>query len=211
MSIAGTASNRLVVTGNLTLGVAAAITCPAAPVSPNTYVIASYTGTLTGTFTTASVPAGYHFVYDAAAKQVRLEAGAAGFAGWITGFGLALADQAMGADPDHDGVANGIEYVLGSNPASGMDAAKLPQAVLADGKLSFSFDRAVSSETPDLVVRFQYGTNLTVWAEVATEVANPPAVSITRSGDGLTDHVVCSVPASGAKWFGRLKVSFTAP
>ena len=211
VSISGSASNRLVVTGDLTLVAGAAITCPAAPVSPNSYIIASYTGSLTGAFAAASAPAGYQFVYDSTAKQVRLEPGSSGFPDWITGFGLAPADQASAADPDHDGVANGIEYILGGNPAVGMDAAKLPQATVSGGNMTFTFDRVVSSETPDVALFFQHGTDLAAWTDVAADTANPPTVAITRSGDDLTDHIVITVPMTGPKLFGRLKVVFTAP
>jgi hypothetical protein len=209
VSIAGTASNRLVSSGDLTLVAGAAIICSVAPVSPNTYVVASYTGTLTGTFAAGSAPSGYHFVYDTTAKQVRLESGSAVFAGWITGFGLTPADQGVAADPDKDGIPNGIEYVLGGNPAAGTDAANLPKVVLAGGNLGFSFDRVVSSETPGLALFFQYGTNLTTWTDVSADAANPPMVTITRSGDGLTDHIVVTVPVSGSKLFGRLKAVST--
>lgn len=40
------------------------------------------------------------------------------FAAYVAGFGLVGADAQLSADPDHDGLSNAIETLLGSNPAS---------------------------------------------------------------------------------------------
>jgi fibronectin-binding autotransporter adhesin len=201
----GTSSDSLVVTGalDLTGGTIelSTINPPTAPV-----VVIASAASITGTPTiTGTVPAGY--TLQTTATQVRLMSADAGFSGWIAGFGLAAADQDLDDDADADGIDNGIEYVLGGNPATVTDVAKLPQGTRSGGDFIFAFDRVVASETPDIVLSFQHGDNLDTWATVSLEAANPPQVTITRSGDNLTDHIVVTIPASGTKLFGRLKVS----
>jgi len=75
------------------------------------------------------MPVGYALDY-ASAGQIRLVA-TASFSQWIGGFAFATgADKSLTGDPDHDGIANGLEMVLGGNPASGMDAALMPSLAL---------------------------------------------------------------------------------
>jgi fibronectin-binding autotransporter adhesin len=204
----GANCDTLAVTGALDLtGGTIALSTINAPTAP-VLVLAS-AASITGTPTiTGTVPAGY--TLQTTATQVRLMSATAGFSGWIGGFGLAAADQDLDDDADADGLDNGIEYVLGGNPATVSDVAKLPQGVRSGGNFVFTFDRVVASETPDIALSFQHGDTLTSWTTVSLESANPPQVAITRSGDNLTDHIVVTIPASGTRLFGRLKVT-TAP
>ena len=207
-----TLSNTLAVYGNLTLGATAAITLTGTPTATS-YQIAVYSGTLSGTIAT-SPPAGYHFAYDTAGKQILLESDAAGFDAWIRNSGVAITDRDLSADPDNDGIPNGIEYILGGNPASAANAPTLPQALHSGGSFVFSFDRVVTSETPDVALSFQYSANLMDWTDIPLDAANPPTVTITRSTDGLTDHIAVTLPAYSAttpKLYGRLKVTSTTP
>ena len=177
------------------------LNAPTAPV-----VVIASAASIAGTPTiTGTVPAGY--TVQTTATEVRLISSTAGFSGWIGGFGLAAGDQDLDDDADADGIDNGIEYVLGGNPASASDVSKLPQGVRSGGNFVFSFDRVVSSDTPDVALAFEHGDNLSSWDTISLEAANPPQVTITRSGDNLTDHIVVTIPASGSKLFGRLKVS----
>lgn len=204
----GATSDSLVVTGVLDFsgGGSIELSTLTAPTGP-TYLIAS-ANSITGIpAITGTVPSGYSV--QSSATEIRLVSDTAGFSGWIGGFGLASGDQGLGTDPDGDDVANGVEYVLGGNPAAGMDVAKLPQATLSGDNMVFAFDRVVSSETPDVVLAFEHGTDLSGWTPISLETANPPQVTITRSGDDLTDHIVVTLPVGSSPFFGRLKV--TAP
>ena len=120
--ISGAGADTLAVTGNLTITGAALKVSVLAPATAPSYVIATYTGTLTGTFTSSGLPAGYRPDYTTAG-QIKL---VSRYAAWINGFNLSGDAALMGADPDHDGIPNGIEFVLGGNPAAANDASLLP-------------------------------------------------------------------------------------
>lgn len=64
------------------------------------------------------------------ACAVPVHAHALTFAEWISGYGLAGADALPDADPDHDGIANLMEYALdGFSPVVADGAQNLPQMV----------------------------------------------------------------------------------
>ena len=65
----------------------------------------------------------------------------AGYGSWITGFGLSAPNQSASADPDNDGIDNGVEWVLGGNPATGMDVSKLPVVSTDATNMVFTFKR----------------------------------------------------------------------
>ena len=135
----------------------------------------------------------------------------AGFGAWINTFGLAVGDQDPTDDPDGDGLANALEFVLGGNPAGANDLGKLPQASVANGKLVFSFKRSQASKVAGVSVAIETATDLATWPGVYS-VGNDTAgsangVTVTDNQDG-TDTVTLTVDQApdNAK-FGRLKVS----
>ena len=134
-----------------------------------------------------------------------------GYTSWIGGFGLALGDQDPGDDPDKDGVSNALEWVLGGNPASVMDAAKLPVVTTAGGNLVFTFKRDQDSKVAGTTVVIDVGTTLGTWPSVYT-VGNTTGtssagVTVTDNLDG-TDTVTLTVTrAPDAAKFARLRVT----
>lgn len=135
----------------------------------------------------------------------------AGFGAWINTFGLAVGDQDPTDDPDGDGLANALEFVLGGNPAGANDLGKLPQASVANGKLVFSFKRSQASKVAGVSVAIETATDLATWPGVYS-VGNDTAgsangVTVTDNQDG-TDTVTLTVDQAPDKAkFGRLKVS----
>ncbi|MES2438737.1 MAG: autotransporter-associated beta strand repeat-containing protein [Verrucomicrobiota bacterium] len=112
-------SDRLVVTGNLDItGSTLALnrTEPVLGESLDFYTIATYTGTLSGWFSTITgLPAEFEVVHDAANKRILVKP--FDFGRWMDGF-ASLSDTTPNGDPDGDGIPNLMEFMLGGNPAS---------------------------------------------------------------------------------------------
>jgi fibronectin-binding autotransporter adhesin len=143
---------------------------------------------------------------------------AAGFDAWATSKGLAGPDAAFDADPDFDGLDNGLEFVLGGepNPANpgANSAALLPAVAQTGGNMTFSFKRKDISES-GVTLKFQWSTDLSFPSPVndvpvgATDsTTDTITVDVTEDApDADTDTIVITIPAAkaaGGKLFGRL-------
>lgn len=198
--IDGATSDKLVVNGDLSLSGTLTVTANAP--TEATYVIASYVGNLTGSFATTNLPSGYTLFVNTAAKQIELKQSGGGetYEQWSAGF----SDTSAEADIDHDGLPNGIEFVLGSD-AQVPSLAKLPTFVrnAANGDFVFTFQRTERSAYLNPVV--EYSTSLTggTWTTFAGAVVSAPV-------DGSAT-VTATLPASlagpGGKLFARLRVT----
>ena len=134
------------------------------------------------------------------------EAGASGYGTWIAGFS-GLSDTSANGDPDSDGITNLVEYALDGQPGTSSTHI-LPTAVASGGNLSFSFVRRAESKG-DTTQVFQYGTNLTIWTDVAIPASSNGNVTITPDspGAGLETVVVAVPTGSETTLFARLKVT----
>lgn len=65
--------------------------------------------------------------------------GAQGFAAWLAAKGFS--SFGFGADSDHDGVTDGIEYFFSQNPNHGGDIGNMPRILSNNGALEFGFTR----------------------------------------------------------------------
>ncbi|MCW1884527.1 autotransporter-associated beta strand repeat-containing protein [Luteolibacter flavescens] len=124
------------------------------------------------------------------------------------------------ADSDGDGIPNGIEFVIGGNPAPGSapDFDKLPRILKAGEAgydasfLSFVYRRTDASASYNPYV--QYSTSLAAngWTEAEGGVNG---VIIEESSLTVPDAVTVKIPrtlATGGKLFARLRVDIaTAP
>ncbi len=113
-------------------------------------------------------------------------------------------------DPDSDGIANGIEWILGLAPRGGSGLG-YQLAATAD-PLTFSFSRVDASES-STTLHLQWGDGLGLWNDVLIGPASRPAdgdgvaVEVAENGEAA-DTVVVSLPARlavGGKIFVRLK------
>ena len=134
--------------------------------------------------------------------------------------GLSGADALPGADPDQDGLANALEFVLGGQPNPGLPGANstdlLPKASSNPaGDMIFTFQRADIS-VGAATVTFQWSSDLTfpalndvvVPSAAGTTTINGVEVAVTDGSPN--DTIVITVPAAkaaGNKLFGRLQVS----
>ena len=158
--------------------------------------------------------------YNSTFKEVSLEVRPSpAYVEWINERGLTLGDAAVDADPDQDGLSNGLEFVLGSEPNPANEGATtlagvLPVVSQDSGVLIFTFERADLS-LGAASVTFQWSTDLTfptandvVVPDSGTTTINDVKVAIT---DGSPkDTIVITVPAAkaaGGKLFGRIHAS----
>jgi len=152
--------------------------------SASSYVIATYSGTLGGTFASSTVPAGYMLDYSFAG-QIRLLLTGGGYTAWAA---TNAGGQAANLDYDHDGVSNGVEYFMGQ---TGSTFTRNPGVV--GGKVTWPRD-------PAALVSFkvQVSTDLTTWTDVL-----PPKPSIDES---IPTQVTYTLPIGAPKQFCRLVV-----
>jgi autotransporter-associated beta strand protein len=211
----GAVSDKLVVTGNLTLGAGSALTVSllAGGFTQPSYVIAECTGTLSGTF--ATVPSGYVVTYTA--TQAILTK-VAGFDSWASAKGLdgtAGKENGPSDDPDLDGIANLLEYMLDGNPL-GNSSAILPTAAKDGTNLTLTFSRRDDSET-DTTQFVEFGSTLGDWTSVAIPAASG-ITTVTAGGKSLSfsltenstdpDLIVVEIPVgTDTTLFARVKAT----
>jgi hypothetical protein len=142
--------------------------------------------------------------------------GVAGFLGlvtdaygdWESANGIQGAGSAV--DSDGDGLANGIEFVVGGDPSGpgSDDSDKLPTVALDATYLNFTFRRTDASAAYSPFV--EYGSDLTGWTTAEAGV-NGVVVEETDAffGTGV-DRVIVRIPralATSTKLFARLGIS----
>ena len=125
---------------------------------------------------------------------------------WADSFALTGGDRAGNADPDKDGVLNKVEFVVGGNPKTLEDSAKLPTVTVAAGFVDFVFRRTDVSSY--LNPRAEYDTDLIgPWTPAVNGTAG---VVITTQDDGFgagIDRITVRIPVSGPTLFVRLFAS----
>ena len=146
-----------------------------------------------------------------------LRVGVAGYEAWITGYpALIGADALPEADPDADGLANLMEFVLTGSPISGSDTSR-PVPAAAPGALTITFNRSDESES-DTTLTFQTGTDLGSWPASGDVVIGPVSDLSGTQPNGVTytvaengaapDRIVITLPlGTGAVRFARVKAT----
>jgi hypothetical protein len=124
----------------------------------------------------------------------------------VGGKGLLGAAAAFDADPDHDAISNGIEFVIGSEPNPDNpgcnSSALLPTAASVGNNLVFTFTR--SHEAAYLNPFVEFTADLQgVW----TTAVDPGNATIAVTPGNPSEIVTVSIPqGSNKKMFARLKV-----
>lgn len=124
---------------------------------------------------------------------------------WADTNTLVGADRDGDADPDNDGIPNGVEFVIGGNPKSAVDGGKLPTVERSGGNVLFRFRRTDDSAYLNPFV--QHDTDLV--APWTTAVNGSGGVVVTVENDfhsAGVDRVTVSIPSAGDENFARLVV-----
>jgi autotransporter-associated beta strand protein len=219
LAVAATSGTQVTraIAGSLTLTPGHILDLSAATTpAPGTYILATAAGGITGTLGTVNLTG---LTGSVAINGNNLEltvAAPSGFASWIGGFGLALADRDPADDPDNDGLSNLLEFVLNGTP-SVSDASILPDLAVTATDFEFTYQRRDDSVSPETTQTFQWGSTLASWPGSVVVTAGggsfPPATITISPGtpdDGVTDTVKVSIPKSeavGGKLFGRILVN----
>ena len=134
------------------------------------------------------------------------------FATWAAGSGLTGAAAAADADPDDDGLRNGLEWILGGDPTMPTIAGR-PTASLIAGNMIFTFPRTDLSETPDMTLRVETSTDLVSWPTLftvgATTATSSPGVTILENGAAADTITVTIAPGTATRLFARLRITIT--
>lgn len=183
--------------------------------------ILDYTGTtLTGTFTgyaegaSISVGSNTFTLSYVDSSKVTLTSTTVGspYDTWASTSGLDGTpgkDPAFDADPEGDGIANGLEWILGGNPLA-QDAASLVTATAsAAGGLTLTFNREEDS-IGQATLTVEYDSDLvgpwTSYATVGATSSGPVTINTVPDPDAVSVNIPAS-NAAGGKLFGRLKAT----
>ncbi|MEI6673833.1 MAG: choice-of-anchor D domain-containing protein [Verrucomicrobiota bacterium] len=137
--------------------------------------------------------------------------GVDGYAGWATTSGLtgsagSTTDPAFDADPNKDGVKNGLAWMLGGDPL-GNARARLPHATTNSSGLTLTFKRRSVIGASHLYL--EYGDLAGNWMTVTVPAISGSEVGATFTISAATetgfDDVVCVIAKEGnLKRFARL-------
>lgn len=131
---------------------------------------------------------------------------------WIGGYPQAGGAQGFDQDADHDGIANGVEHVLGTDPT--LPTLGLREVATTPGALVFRHSRRNSLAT-DVSYVYEWSTDLQNWAaDGATSggvtVTTTPSV-VTPGSPNSEVEVSAAVTGPADKVFLRIKATQTVP
>ncbi|GAA5117873.1 hypothetical protein JIN84_16765 [Luteolibacter yonseiensis] len=121
---------------------------------------------------------------------------------------LSGADRAPDADPDHDGIANAVEFVTGTSPVASTSASPVATTVDGSGNLIVRFKRADAAK--DYAIAVESSSSIEPpWASIPImrDAVNGPPLTVVENGTD-PDDITVVIPADGApKKFARLRVT----
>ncbi len=171
-----------------------------AAATPGSYTITPSTAT-GGTFSASN----YTLNYVAGTLTVNPTAQMIAFDTWAHAPAQGLApggNDGLLDDPDHDGVANLLEFALGGLPLVATREI-LPKLAQTNGTWVFEYDRSnLARATTQQVV--EYGSDLTGWTPLTIPETSAGAVTIVPGT--VSAHVTVTLPVLGTTGFVRLKV-----
>ena len=127
----GANTDVLAITGDLNLGATAILSVNVInPATSGTHVIATYTGSRSGTLG-GTLPVGYSLNYNDIGKTIELVAPVTStpFQSWMSTNFPSVTPNTPEADPDNDGVSNLAEFALAGNPGNGTNTGLKRSAI----------------------------------------------------------------------------------
>jgi autotransporter-associated beta strand protein len=208
--INGLDGDSLAVTGDIDLTNGTVDFGPGAVATKNTYVIVTYTGTRTGTLVTLNLPSGYTVEYNDAMKRIELTNGMGLlFSDWIADYPNAAGAPGFDQDADFDGIDNGVEHVLGTDPS--VSSTGLYE--VSGTTNSVTFRHTQTNELADDVTKsYEWSSDLVEWqasgvANAGGTIGTIVATTITDTAAPANDVIEVVVTRSGTastKLFARL-------
>jgi len=125
-------------------------------------------------------------------------AGVGSYMAWALAHGVGDAN----ADDDHDGIQNGIEFLIGGNPTAAGDGSLLPITMATPDSLQLIYFRDSQAASYNPVV--QYSSNLSTWTDAVDGV---DGVSVVADPSGVVTVTVPKSLAFSSRLFLRLKVT----
>jgi len=107
-------------------------------------------------------------------------------------------------DPDHDGIPNLLEFVLGGKPMLA-SPGMLPVLTHTGGVWAFEYDRSALSIPPATIQVVEYGSDLAGWTDVTIPATSSGNVTVTAGSS--SDHIKVAIANPGVRTFARLKVT----
>ena len=150
------------------------------------------------------------------------KSGVGQFAIWLITMGVPPGQAGAADDPDHDGLANAIEYALGLHamlvqPQSELSAPSVTQSAAANPALEFHF-RMVDSQPGDLNMEVEASSDLAgPWQRIAWKSgANPWSGAVAVLGAPVAGQIPVTLTdlqpiAAAPTRFLRLRVTIVLP
>ena len=142
------------------------------------------------------------------AGVLQVNEGVTYFDAWASSSGLTGAEALSDADPDGDGLANVLEWLLGGDPLAQDAPGRQPVVSQGGGFLTVTFSRNDDSES-ELETSVQYSTDFVSWTDVhvtSNEWTLPDGTSHTIVENGsAADTITVKIPTgSNTRMFVRL-------
>ena len=206
IEIDGASSDRFDVTGQLDIsGATLTLISLDGGFTEPSHPIASY-GTLTGPFATIiNLPAEYSIDYAFEGNQIALVSNTDPFTVWSqTTHDLTGEDADFNADPDKDGLPNGIEFTIGSNPTTADQEIPI-QFQTPDGSTIVTFPLSAQAAYLDPVP--QFSNNLITWDDKIDEMKGDVSIEEDFYAPSLHRVTIEFIHPSSPRRFLRLHVS----
>ncbi len=136
----------------------------------------------------------------------------AGYNGWLAAYPLLTGpDRASDADPDHDGIPNGIEFLTATSPANPTSAAPVSTTVDNAGNLVLHFKRVDAAKAYTVAVESSTHVQPPWTSLIVTNNAlTGPPLTVVENGTAADDITVV-IPSNGEpRKFARLRIAIPA-